>query len=98
MENLEKRIEDSFKSVKFNDYTPLEISQISHKWAEEVREITIEFAKQLMEIEVTKCNKGKIGEPIEKFSYLPYEYSLMKGELIQNGEQLFDKFIEEYYE
>ena len=62
--------------------------------AEETKKIAIEFAKKLMETKITAL-RGMNDEPEVRNSP---DYTLMKGELIINGDKLFDKFIEEYYE
>ena len=66
---------------------------------EECKKIAIEFAKSLMDSEVTEQRSGKIGQIGNTVNaYVPSEYALMKGELVRNGDKLFDKFIEENYE
>ena len=62
--------------------------------AEVAKKIAIEFAKKLMETKITSL-RGMNDEPEVRNSP---DYALMKGELIINGDKLFDKFIEEYYE
>lgn len=55
------------------------------------RDIAIKFAMWLMNQEVTVCRGVVDGKPIER-SYMPREYSLMKGNLIQNGYEMFSDF------
>ena len=98
METLSKRLRDTFQNIQYNSYTPLEVEQLSEKWAKEVENIAIEFAKKLMETKIYACREGKIGNIGQTVNgKIPHEYSFMKGELIINGDKLFDKFIEEYY-
>lgn len=66
--------------------------------AEEAKKIAIEFAKKLMETKIYACGEGKIGNIGQTInSKIPPEYDLMKGELMINGDKLFEQFIEEYY-
>lgn len=62
--------------------------------AEVAKKIAIEFAKKLMETKITAL-RGINDEPEVRNSP---DYALMKGELIINGDKLFEQFIEEYYE
>ena len=67
--------------------------------AEEARKIAIEFAKSLMGSEISTHRSDKIGETSKEVTkYTPPEYPLMKGELIMNGDNLFNYFIDNYYE
>lgn len=56
-----------------------------------VREVAIEFAKYLMQTEVAKSRSG-VSNKIEIEYYIPHEFKLMHGELIQNGTELFEEF------
>jgi len=62
----------------------------------EVQEIAIEFAKYLMETKVARCRSGSL-DKIELEQYTPYEYDLMRGNLIQNGNNMFHEFMNDYY-
>lgn len=94
METLSKRLRYTFQNIQYNSYTQLEIEQISEKWAEEIKNICIEFTKKLTESTIT-IHRGMHKEPEIRSSS---DYALMKGDLILHGDKLFDKFIEEYYE
>ena len=93
METLSKRLMDTFQNIQYNSYTPLEVKQLSEKWAEEIKNTAIGFAKKLMETKITAL-RGMNDEPEVRNSP---DYALMKGELIINGDKLFEQFIEEYY-
>lgn len=74
------------------------MKDIYKECAEETKKIAVEFAKKLMETKIYAYKEGKIGNIGQTINgKIPPEYSLMKGELIINGDKLFDKFIEEYY-
>ena len=60
----------------------------------ETKKIAIEFAKKLMETKITAL-RGMNDVPEVRNSP---DYALMKGELMLNGDKLFEQFIEEYYE
>lgn len=62
------------------------------------RKIAIEFAKQLMQTSVTSHRPNEYDKGITIVESVPPEYSLMYGELVRNGDKLFNKFIEENYE
>lgn len=53
------------------------------------KEIAIEFAKYLMEQKVSKIRSAD-----ETESYIPHEYSLMRGNLELHGSEMFDEFID----
>lgn len=53
-------------------------------------ELAIEFAKYLFSTEITKHTSMK-----DSVKYIPSEFSLMKGDLIKNGEELFKLFLKE---
>jgi hypothetical protein len=61
--------------------------------AEEVKKIAIEFAKKLMETKITMLRGMSDKSEIRNSP----DYALIKGELIINGDKLFEQFIEEYY-
>jgi len=60
------------------------------KFSKESMEVAIEFAKYLMQKDVTKFKAGK-RFTIE--TYLPKEYDLMRASLIKDGEKLFKEFV-----
>ena len=61
--------------------------------AEETKKLAIEFAKKLMETKITAL----MGMNDESEIRNSPDYALMKGELMFNGDKLFEQFIEEYY-
>lgn len=56
------------------------------------KEVAIEFAKYLMQQKVSRVTAGCLSET-NVAEYLPREYQLMHGNLIQNGSDLFDEFL-----
>lgn len=56
------------------------------------RNISVEFAMYLMTRDVVKRTSAD-EEPI---IYRPHEYDLLRGELIVNGQELFDEFTDYY--
>jgi hypothetical protein len=64
--------------------------------AEECRKIAIEFAKELMKSKVKIAREGIIGGAKVVYSITPSEYTLMEGELIKNGDELFNEFLKSY--
>ena len=60
--------------------------------AEECRSIAIDFAKYILNSEVTTTTCMLTSE-----KYYPKEYALMQGQLLKDGINMFNKFIEEYY-
>lgn len=57
-----------------------------------VSQVAIKFAIYLLSKGVSKKFTGKIGY-YEDGSYMPVEYDLLRGDLIQNGEEMFNEFI-----
>ena len=72
------------------------------EYPEEVKKIAIAFAKRLMSTEVVFKRTGRVESgyecSVEYPHNVPPEYSLMYGELVRNGDKMFDEFIVKYYE
>ena len=56
------------------------------------KEIAIEFAKYLMQKTIRKHTSFN-----DFVDYVPNEYKLLNGELIQNGLKIFDEWAEENF-
>ena len=70
METLSKRLMDTFQNIQYNSYTPLEIKQLSEKWAEETKKIAIEFGMFLR-------------KEIEKDNYFPETFEKLFNKFIE---------------
>jgi len=86
-------LEEVFKDIIYN-YSDerLQVEDCAKK----CQEIAIEFAKSLMDKETTRINTNLFDKGMVVIKEVPSEYKLLKGELIKNGDKLFDKFIEDY--
>ena len=98
MENLVEKFKDIVMDHT-NIAQEVDAYEVAPLIAEEARKIAIEFAKSLMGSEISTHRSDKIGETSKEVTkYTPPEYPLMKGELIMNGDNLFNYFIDNYYE
>lgn len=93
------RLEEIFKEILYNySNEQLQVEDCAKK----CQEVAIAFAKRLMSTEVVFKRTGRVESgyecSVEYPHNVPPEYSLMYGELVRNGDKLFDKFIEENYE
>ena len=61
---------DTFQNIQYNSYTPLEIKQLSEKWAEEIKKIAIEFGMFLR-------------KEIEKDNYFPETFEKLFNKFIE---------------
>lgn len=64
--------------------------------SEESKRIAIEFAKKMLGSQIYKCDSGKVGEKVDYKIVDVSEFKIILGELILNGDKLFDEFIENY--
>lgn len=89
MDKLVKKFDDLLKQESF---IPIE----AHNCAELTKQIAIEFAKYYLSGTIKKHYAGSIGDESKVEEYRTPEMDLLLGELISNGENNFNKFLEDY--
>lgn len=68
----------------------------THKLAKECGQIAIEFAKHYLSGTIKKHYAGSIGDESKVEEYRTPEMDLLLGDLIKDGENNFNKFLEDY--
>ena len=111
MDKLVKKFEDIFRAnskepkpyeddYSSPDYFENDVNFMLHRLAaynaELTKQIAIEFAKHYLSGTIKKHYPGSIGDESKVEEYRTPEMDLLLGELISNGENNFNKFLEDY--
>ena len=91
MDKLVKKFEDINNNWYKSDYSTMFEVQ-----AELTKQIAIEFAKHYLSGTIKKHYAGSIGDESKVEEYRTPEMDLLLGELISNGKNNFNKFLEDY--
>lgn len=85
-------MELKYKVGNYNSYTGyIELTE------EELRAIVIGFSMYILSKPITCCSEGMIGRDDSKTEYWPSEFKLILGELIKNGSEIMDNYIDNGY-
>ena len=94
MDKLVKKFEELTDNYKFDPYGIL--NELPKDCAELTKQIAIEFAKYYLSGTIKKHYAGSIGDENKVEEYRTPEMDLLLGDLINTGENNFNKFLEDY--
>lgn len=81
---------DYFTKKEFIEFAKIDFKAGVEFAESKFEELAIEFAKYILSSTITRAKS-----PINSETYYQPEFKLLKGELIANGEKLFQQFIKD---
>ena len=92
------KLEERFFKIALKCFKGKDKFYLNNYLVKETKNVAIEFVKKVLNSKIKVIKSGHIGKEENAEEYWPEEFQLMLGEILKNGDKIFDKFIKEYYE